>query len=59
MTFLQSTEAVTGGVLLKKVFLKISQILKVHTYTTVSVLTKLQGWGLQLYLRDSGKGAFL
>ena len=41
-------QAATGGVLLKKVFLKILQNLQESTCTKVSFLIKLQALGLQL-----------
>ena len=44
----------------KKMLLNISQNLQENTCARVSSLIKLQGWGLQLYLkRDSGTGVFL
>ena len=42
-------EAATGGVLWKKVFLKILQNSQENTCVGVSFLIKLQGWGPQLY----------
>ena len=54
------SEAVTRGVLWKKVFLKISQNFLENTSARVSFIIKLLAWGLQLYYkRDSGTGAFL
>ena len=44
-------EAATGGVLLRKVFLKISEKLQENTCARVSFLIKLQVSGLQLYLK--------
>ena len=41
--------AATGGVLWKKVFLKISQNSQKNICARVSFLLKLQGYGLQLY----------
>ena len=53
-------EAVIRGVLLKKVFLEISQNSQENSCARVSFLIKLQALGLQLYLkRDSGTGVFL
>ena len=46
------TEAATGGILLKNVFLEISQNSQENTYVRVSFLVKLQVWGLQLYLKN-------
>ena len=43
------SEPVTGGVLLKKVFLKISQNSQENTCATLSFLIKLQASGLQLH----------
>ena len=40
------TEAATGGVLYKRVFLKISQNSQENTCATISFLIKLQIWGL-------------
>ena len=42
-------EAATAGVLLKKVFLEISQNSQENTCVRVSFLIKLQALGLQLY----------
>ena len=42
-------EAATGGVLWKKVFLKISQNSQEHSCVGVSFLIKLHAWGLQHY----------
>ena len=42
-------EAAIGGVAWKNMFLKISQILQENTCARVSLLIKLQAWGLQLY----------
>ena len=54
------TEADTGVVLWKKVFLGISQNSQENTSVRVYFLIRLQASGLQLYLkRDSGTGAFL
>ena len=53
-------EAVIRGVLLKKVFLEISQNSQENSCARVSFLIKLQALGLQLYLkRDPGTGVFL
>ena len=46
-------EAATGGVLLRKVFLKISEKLQENTCARVSFLIKLQVSGLQLYLKKT------
>ena len=43
------TEAAAGGVLCKKVFLKMSQISQGNTCARVYFLVKLQASGLQLY----------
>ena len=43
------SEAATGGVLQEKVSLEISQNSQESTCTSVSFLTELQAWGLQLY----------
>ena len=45
----QGTEAVTGGVLWKKLFLEISQNSQENTCARVSFLVKLQAWGRQPY----------
>ena len=42
-------EAANGGVLYEKVFLKISQNSQENTCARVSISTKLQTWGLELY----------
>ena len=53
------SEVATGGVLLKKVFLKISQNSQENTCASVSFLMKLQTRDLQCYLKgDSGTGVF-
>ena len=44
----KSPEAATRGVLPEKVFLEISQNSQENTCARVSVLIKLQDWGLQL-----------
>ena len=58
-TFL-TKEATTGGVLLKKKFLKILQSSQENNCVEVSYLTKLHDSGLQLYpKRNSKTGVFL
>ena len=55
---MEITEAATGGVLCKKLLLKISEYSQENTCVTVSFLTNLQS--LQLYQkRDSNTGIFL
>ena len=54
------SEAATGGILWKKVFLKILQNSRENTCASVSFLIKLQASGLQLYeKRYPGTGVFL
>ena len=54
-----NAEAVTRGVLWKKMFLEILQNSQKSTCAGVSFLIKFT-WGLQLYWkRDSGTGVFL
>ena len=56
----QGTEAVTGGVLWKKLFLEISQNSQENTSARVSFLVKLQAWSRQLcQKRHPGTGVFL
>ena len=45
----KGTEAATGGVLCKKVFLKISQNSQENTCARASFVIKFQAYGLQLY----------
>ena len=45
----ECTEAATGGVLWKKLFLEISQYSQEKTCAKASLLIKLQAWGLQRY----------
>ena len=45
----EHAEGTTGGVLLKRVFLEISQNSEENTCARVSFLIKLQALGLQLY----------
>ena len=51
------TEAATGGVLLKMVFLEILQNWQENTHARISFLIKLQALGRKK--RDSGTGVFL
>ena len=54
------TEAAAGGVLYKKMFLKISQNSQENTCSRVSFFNKVAGLSLQLYeKRDSGTCVFL
>ena len=56
----QKTKAATGGVLLEKMFLEISQNLQESACARVSFLIKLHVSGLQLYLkRNPGTGVLL
>ena len=56
----QFSETATGGVLLKKVFLKISQNSQENTGARAYFLIKLMVWGMQLYSKeDFGTGVFL
>ena len=43
------SEAATGGVLYEKVLLEILQNLQKNTWARISILIKLQVFGLQLY----------
>ena len=45
---LQVAKAVTGGVLLEKVFLEILQNSQENTFARVSILIKLQAWSSAL-----------
>ena len=48
MNFSETTEVVTGCILLKNLFLKISQNSQENTCASVYFLIELQAWGLQL-----------
>ena len=53
-------KAVTGGVLLKEVFLKVSQNSRENTCVTASFLIKLQGWACDFIKKETlATGVFL